>query len=119
MVSEKGRTWMRLPYLTSVHCGRRDSDAASQAQGQAGSEAEGRRHNVEKVQRHLACARCRGRTWCTETTSPRRTRRFLRTTLFRRIFPSSQFSSTRTMQTVSLRFLPLSRTVSPRKSWSS
>lgn len=58
-------------------------------------------------------------TWCTETTSPRRTRRFLRTTLFMRILPSSQNSSARTMHTVSLRFLPLMRTVSPRKSCSS
>mmetsp|Transcript_13329 Transcript_13329/g.32440 ORF Transcript_13329/g.32440 Transcript_13329/m.32440 type:complete len:220 (+) Transcript_13329:2269-2928(+) len=76
MVSPKGSTWMRCPYLTSVH-------------------------------------------WCTETTSPRRTRRFLRTTLFMRILPSSQCSSASTMHTVSFRFLPLISTVSPRNSWSS
>ena len=46
-------------------------------------------------------------------------RRFLRTTLFMRILPSSHVSSASTMQTVSLRFLPLMSTVSPRKSCSS
>ena len=57
--------------------------------------------------------------WCTDTTSPSRTLRFLRTHLFMRILPGSQASSASTMHTVSLRRLPLSRTVSPRKSWSS
>lgn len=41
------------------------------------------------------------------------------TTLFMRIFASSQVSSASTMHTVSLRFLPLICTVSPRKSESS
>ena len=57
--------------------------------------------------------------WCTDTTSPRRTRRFLRTTLFTRTLASSHESSASTMQMVSLRFLPRRSTVSPRKSWSS
>lgn len=67
-----------------------------------------------------------------EMMSPRRTRRFLRTTLLTRIFDSSQVLSIRTMQTVSRRFLPckqpslenwsrgesaLRRTVSPRNNW--
>mmetsp|Transcript_1894 Transcript_1894/g.4711 ORF Transcript_1894/g.4711 Transcript_1894/m.4711 type:complete len:221 (+) Transcript_1894:1457-2119(+) len=56
--------------------------------------------------------------WCTDTTSPRRTRRFFRTHLFMRILGCSHVSSARTMQTVSLRFLPLMSTVSPRKSCS-
>mmetsp|Transcript_5523 Transcript_5523/g.13299 ORF Transcript_5523/g.13299 Transcript_5523/m.13299 type:complete len:319 (+) Transcript_5523:1298-2254(+) len=50
----------------------------------------------------------------TVTTSLRRTRRFLRTTLFIRTFESSQVSSARTIQTVSFPFFPLMRTVSPR-----
>lgn len=41
-----------------------------------------------------------------EITSPNRTRRFLRTTLLILILASSTVSSARTMQTVSLRFLP-------------
>ncbi len=45
-------------------------------------------------------------TWCTDTMSPKRTRKFLRTVLFMRIFDSSTVSSAKTMQTVSLRFLP-------------
>ncbi len=44
--------------------------------------------------------------WCTDTTSPRRTRRFALTTLFMRIFGSSQVSSANTMHTVSFLFLP-------------
>lgn len=52
-------------------------------------------------------------------TSPRRTLRLLRTTLFMRIFSSEQVSSDRTMQTASLLFFPLSRTVSPLNSCSS
>ncbi len=45
-------------------------------------------------------------TWCTETMSPSLTLRLLRTVLFMRILASSTVSSMRTMQTVSLRFLP-------------
>ena len=45
-------------------------------------------------------------TWCTETMSPSLTLRLLRTVLFMRILASSTVSSIRTMQTVSLRFLP-------------
>jgi hypothetical protein len=44
--------------------------------------------------------------WCTDTTSPRRTRKFALTTLFMRIFGSSQVSSAKTMHTVSFLFLP-------------
>ena len=44
--------------------------------------------------------------WCTETTSPSRTRRLRRTTLLRRTRDSSVPSSASTMHTVSLRFLP-------------
>eukprot|EP00160_Parvularia_atlantis_P008070 Unigene1729_Nuclearia_a/m.5310 Unigene1729_Nuclearia_a/g.5310 ORF Unigene1729_Nuclearia_a/g.5310 Unigene1729_Nuclearia_a/m.5310 type:complete len:430 (-) Unigene1729_Nuclearia_a:9-1298(-) len=58
-----------------------------------------------------------GQGW-TETMSPRRTRRLLRTTLLTRTLVSSTVSSARTMSTVSLRFLPLIRTVSPRNSCS-
>ena len=47
-----------------------------------------------------------GRTWCTDTMSPSLTLRLLRTVLFIRILASSTVSSTRTMHTVSLRFLP-------------
>lgn len=53
-----------------------------------------------------------------DTTSDRRTRRLLRTTRFMRIFSSGQLSSESTMHTVSLRRLPFSSTVSPRKSCS-
>ncbi|CAN7944609.1 unnamed protein product, partial [Ixodes hexagonus] len=53
------------------------------------------------------------------TTSPSRTRRLLRTQRFMRIFSEGHVSSESTMQTVSRRFLPFSRTVSPRKSISS
>ena len=53
------------------------------------------------------------------TMSPSRTRRLLLTTRLTRILSSVTVSSERTMQTVSRLFLPLSMTVSPRKSWSS
>lgn len=56
---------------------------------------------------------------CTDTTSDSRTLKLLRTILFIRIFSSGQVSSDNTIHTVSLRLLPFSRTVSPRKSWSS
>jgi hypothetical protein len=52
------------------------------------------------------------------TTSPCLTRKLWRTTRFIRAEPSSRSSSARTMRTVSLRFLPLTSTVSPRNSWS-
>uniref|UniRef100_A0A0E9W7J3 Uncharacterized protein n=1 Tax=Anguilla anguilla TaxID=7936 RepID=A0A0E9W7J3_ANGAN len=52
-------------------------------------------------------------------TSPRRTRRLLRTTLFMRTFSSEQVSSESTMHTVSLLFFPFISTVSPLKSCSS
>jgi hypothetical protein len=45
-------------------------------------------------------------TWCTDTTSASRTRRFLRTTLLMRILDSSTVSSASTMHTVSFRFFP-------------
>ena len=45
-------------------------------------------------------------TWCTETISPSLTLRLLRTILFMRILLSSTALSTRTVHTVSLRFLP-------------
>eukprot|EP01139_Manchomonas_bermudensis_P001218 Amastigsp_a1520_219.p6 type:complete len:121 gc:universal Amastigsp_a1520_219:382-20(-) len=51
----------------------------------------------------------------TVTTSERRTRRFVRTTLLSRILASGHVSSASTMQTVSRRFLPFRSTVSPRK----
>jgi hypothetical protein len=51
-------------------------------------------------------------------TSPCFTRKLWRTTRFIRAEPSSRSSSARTIRTVSFRFLPLTRTVSPRKSWS-
>ena len=51
-------------------------------------------------------------------TSPCLTRRLWRTTRFIRAEPSSRSSSASTIKTVSLRFFPLTRTVSPRKSWS-
>lgn len=50
-------------------------------------------------------------------TSPCLTRKLWRTTRFIRAEPSSRSSSASTMRTVSFRFLPLTRTVSPRKSW--
>lgn len=49
----------------------------------------------------------------TETTSPRRTRRFCRTTLLILILESSTESSARTIKTVSLLFFPFNNTVSP------
>lgn len=52
-------------------------------------------------------------------TSPSRTLRLLRTTLFMRTFSSEQVSSDSTMHTVSRLFFPFISTVSPRKSWSS
>lgn len=55
---------------------------------------------------HAHAAVHKSRTWCTDTMSPRRTRRFLRTTLFILILLSSVLSSDSTMHTVSLRFLP-------------
>ena len=57
--------------------------------------------------------------WCTDTTSPSLTLKFLRTTLFILIFGSSHDSSARTMHTVSRLFFPLRSTVSPLKSSSS
>jgi hypothetical protein len=60
----------------------------------------------------LGKSKLHARTWCTVTTSPSRTRKFARTTLFMRILCSSQFSSANTIHTVSLRFLPCTRTVS-------
>ena len=53
------------------------------------------------------------------TMSPRRTRRLFLTTWFIRILSSVTVSSDSTIQTLSFLFLPLSRTVSPRKSCSS
>ena len=50
-------------------------------------------------------------------TSPCLTRKLWRTTRFIRAEPSSRSSSASTMRTVSFRFLPFTRTVSPRKSW--
>lgn len=52
-------------------------------------------------------------------TSPRRTLRLLRTTLFMRTFSSEQVSSDSTIHTVSRLFFPFISTVSPRKSCSS
>lgn len=52
-------------------------------------------------------------------TSPSRTLRLLRTTLFMRTFSSEQVSSDSTIHTVSRLFFPFISTVSPRKSWSS
>lgn len=49
-------------------------------------------------------------------TSPSRTLRLLRTTLFMRTFSSEQLSSDSTMHTVSRLFFPFISTVSPRKS---
>lgn len=51
--------------------------------------------------------------------SPCLTRRFWRTTRFIRALPSSRSSSAKTIRTVSFLFFPLTRTVSPRKSWRS
>jgi len=53
----------------------------------------------------------------TVTTSPCLTLRLCLTTRFIRALPSSKSSSARTISTVSFRFLPLTRTVSPRNSW--
>ena len=50
------------------------------------------------------------------TISPCLTRRLCRTTRFIRALPSSRSSSASTMRTVSFRFLPLTKTVSPRNS---
>lgn len=52
-------------------------------------------------------------------TSPRRTRRLFRTTLFIRIFSSEHVSSESTMHTASRLFFPFSNTVSPRNNCSS
>lgn len=52
-------------------------------------------------------------------TSPRRTRRLFRTTLFILIFSSEHVSSERTMHTASLLFFPFSNTVSPLNNCSS
>lgn len=49
--------------------------------------------------------------------SPCLTRRLCLTTRLMRALPSSRSSSAKTIKTVSLRFLPLTRTVSPRNSW--
>lgn len=49
-------------------------------------------------------------------TSPSRTLRLLRTTLFMRTFSSEQVSSDSTIHTVSRLFFPFISTVSPRKS---
>lgn len=54
-----------------------------------------------------------------DTTSDKRTRKLLRTTRFIRIFSLWHVSSERTMQTVSLRLFPFSRTVSPRNNCNS
>ena len=59
-----------------------------------------------------------GQDWMA-TMSPRRTRRLFLTTRFIRILSSVTVSSDSTIQTLSFLFLPLSRTVSPRKSCSS
>lgn len=48
--------------------------------------------------------------------SPCFTRRLCRTTRLIRALPSSRSSSARTIKTVSFRFFPLTKTVSPRKS---
>ena len=55
-----------------------------------------------------------------ETTSPNRSLKLFRTTRFIRILSSDTVSSERTMQTVSFRFFPLSKTESPRNNsnWS-
>jgi len=50
-------------------------------------------------------------------TSPCLTLRLWRTTRFIRAEPSSRSSSASTMRTVSFRFFPFTKTVSPRKSW--
>jgi len=54
-----------------------------------------------------------------ETTSPNLTRKFLRTTLFILIFPSSILLSTKAIHKVSFLFLPLIRTGSPLKIFNS
>lgn len=56
-----------------------------------------------------------GQGW-TVTKSPCLTRRLCLTTRLIRTLPSSRSSSANTIRTVSLRILPLTRTVSPRKS---
>ena len=55
-----------------------------------------------------------------ETTSPNRSLKLFRTTRFIRILSSDTVSSERTMQTVSFRFFPLSKTESPlnNSNWS-
>ena len=62
--------------------------------------------HIKASPRQAARTQAAGRTWCTDTMSPRRTRRFLRTTLLMRILVSSTVSSASTMHTVSRRFLP-------------
>jgi hypothetical protein len=64
-------------------------------------ETSGRNGNIMKTKKGGP-----GRTWWMDTMSPSLTRRFLRTTLFRRTLASSHVSSASTMHTVSLRFLP-------------
>lgn len=59
-----------------------------------------------------------GHDWI-ETMSDRCTRKLLRTTRFIRIFSFGQLSSDSTIQTVSLRRRPFSRTVSPRNNCNS
>ena len=62
-----------------------------------------------------------GTSWhaVTVTTSPKRIRKFLRTTLFIKTLLSSQFSSAKQIHIVSRDFLPLIITVSPRNSCNS
>lgn len=57
-----------------------------------------------------------GQLW-TVITSPCLTRKLWRTTRFIRAEPSSRSSSANTIKMVSFRFLPFTRTVSPRNSW--